>query len=135
MLLDRLTERAPLGQLLAGAAAPWWGTAGPGQARPRCWRARSRPRLACALPGLAVNVFSPVQAEASTQRRYLTVPLLARACPAACSWDIDSSGILRTAPDHPRKPGGRDHTGVSLADLVMTRPETVRPTRASTGHP
>jgi hypothetical protein len=37
MLLDRLTERAALGQLLAGAAARRWCTARPGWARPRCW--------------------------------------------------------------------------------------------------
>jgi hypothetical protein len=40
---------------------------------------------------------------------------------------MNSSGISWTAPDHPRKPGGRDHAEVALADLPMTRTETVRP--------
>ena len=33
---------------------------------------------------------------------------------------VNSSGISRTAPDHPRKPDGRDHAGVALADLPVT---------------
>jgi len=40
---------------------------------------------------------------------------------------MNSSGISRTTPDHPRKPGGRDHADVALADLPMTRHETARP--------
>jgi hypothetical protein len=33
---------------------------------------------------------------------------------------VNSSGISRTAPDHPREPGGCDHAGVALADLPVT---------------
>src|ERR1700729_3145080 len=54
-------------------------------------------------------------------------PDSASSCPALCSLGNDSSGISRTAPDHPGKPGGRDLAGVALAELPMTRPETVRP--------
>jgi hypothetical protein len=42
----------------------------------------------------------------------LAAPLPARACPASRSprGVMNSSGISRTAPDHPRRPGGRGHT-------------------------
>jgi hypothetical protein len=54
-----------------------------------------------------------------------------RAAPRPVSVGYDSSGISRTAPDHPGKPVGCDLAEVALADLPMTPLGTVRPTQAS----
>ena len=68
-----------------------------------------------------------IQAEASAPCRYLTVPLPARACPAPCSLGHEQFRDLTGCAGLSPEPGGRDLAGVALADLAMTRPETVRP--------
>ncbi len=76
---------------------------------------------------IAIFWGSPVQAEASTQCRYRTVPLPNQGLPSALFQGYEQFWDLMGCARSSRKPGDRDLAGVALADLPMTRPETVRP--------
>jgi hypothetical protein len=61
------------------------------------------------------------------QRRYLSGPLPAKACPAPCSLGREQFRDLTSCARLSPEPGGRDHAEVALADLAMTPPQTIRP--------
>ena len=65
------------------------------------------------LPGIGA-----IQAEASAQCRYLTVPLPAMACPAPCSLGHEQFRDLTSCARLSPEPGGRDLAGVALADCL-----------------
>ena len=63
------------------------------------------------------------------------LPLPAKACPASCSLGHEQFRDLTNCARLSPEPSGRDLAKVALADLAMSRPETLVPTKASKRYP
>jgi hypothetical protein len=102
----------------------------------RCqdWNDRHRTPATCRARSTAAQSRSSGDSPATLRRphsAYLPVPLPTRACPAPCSLGHEQFRDVMNCTGSSPETRGRYLAGVALADLSMTRPGTVRPTRAS----